>query len=271
MSLLNKESTCGRFQNIHWLRYLFFLQMLMEVWEKKHLKQLKELESRVASVKPASIDVLIIDAMFFLHLLVDPPSRFGSTARHILGCICSTTSREIHFVFHKTIHPSIKDFEKDAWSLDRSDSYSITSSSQKNPGNWLAALRNGNFKSSLIQYLTSPWDDDSLATTLGEKKLFVNNNNYCYSLALRDERMCKMCEESLYSKHEEAESRMILHLNLVTNPLNVVIRTSDIDVFVIALCRMGSMSSDIKAPFVLSLVNWYYFRKLYFKLKSLLC
>ena len=85
--------------------------------------------------------------------------------------------------------------------------------------------------------------------------------------------MCKMCEGSLYSTHEEADSKIMLHLNLVTNPLNVVIRTSasDIDVFVIALCCMGSMSSDIKVPFVLSLVNWYYFRNLYFKLKSLLC
>ena len=89
-------------------------------------KLLKELESRVASVKPASIDVMIIDAMFFLNLLVDPPSTFGSIARHILGCICSTTSREIHFVFDKIIHPSIKDCKRDTRSLDRSGSYNIT-------------------------------------------------------------------------------------------------------------------------------------------------
>ena len=85
-------------------------------------KLLKELESRVASVKPASIDVMIIDAMFFFNLLVDSPSTFGSIARYILGCICSTTSREIHFVFDKIIHPSIKDCERDARSLDRSNS-----------------------------------------------------------------------------------------------------------------------------------------------------
>ena len=89
-------------------------------------KLLQQLESRVVSLKPASIDVMIIDAMFFLHLLVDPPSTFGSIARYILGCICSTTSREIHFVFDKIIHPSIKDCERDTRSLDRSDSYNIT-------------------------------------------------------------------------------------------------------------------------------------------------
>ena len=47
-------------------------------------KLLQELESRVVSLKPASIDVMI-DAMFFLHLLVDPSSKFGSIAPYILG------------------------------------------------------------------------------------------------------------------------------------------------------------------------------------------
>ena len=35
------------------------------------------------SVKPAIIDVMITDAMFFLHLLVDPPSTLGSIAQYI--------------------------------------------------------------------------------------------------------------------------------------------------------------------------------------------
>ena len=113
-------------------------------------KLLQKLESRVASVKPASLDVMIIDAMFFLDLLVDPPSPFGLIAWYILGRIWSTTSPDIRFDFDKTIHPSIKDCERDARSVDRSDSYSITESSQKRPGNWLAALCNGNFINFLI-------------------------------------------------------------------------------------------------------------------------
>ena len=86
-------------------------------YEKKTPKArlLHELKSSVASVKPASIDVMIIDAMFFLHLLVDPPSTFVSI----------TTSRQIHFVFDKIIHPSIKDSEGDVKSFDRLDSYNI--------------------------------------------------------------------------------------------------------------------------------------------------
>ena len=68
---------------------------------------------------------------------------------------------------------------------------------------------------------------------------------------------------SLYSTHGEADSRMMFHLNPVINSSNVVIRTSDTDVLVIALGCMGSMSSDIKVPFVFSLVTRYYFRKLH--------
>ena len=44
--------------------------------KKKKKKLLEELESRVACVNSASIDVMVIDVMFFLHLLVDLPSAF---------------------------------------------------------------------------------------------------------------------------------------------------------------------------------------------------
>ena len=90
----------------------------------------------------------------------------------------------------------------------------------------------------------------------------MNNNNNCYSFPVKDQRMYKICKRSLHSTKDEADSRMIFYLYSVTNPANVVIRTSDTYDFVIALWCMGSMSSDIKVPFVFSLVNRYYFRKL---------
>ena len=56
------------------------LQVLIKVWKKKKTptaKLLQELVPGVASVKPARIDVVIIDGKFFLHLLVDPPSALA--------------------------------------------------------------------------------------------------------------------------------------------------------------------------------------------------
>ena len=121
--------------------------------------------------------------------------------------------------------------------------------------NRLSVLCNVHFKSSLIQYLISAWDNNSLATTRGEKKVLVNSDDDCYSFPAKDQRMRKMCERSLHSTHEEANSRMIFHLNSVINPANVVIRTSDTYVLVIALGWMCSMNSDIEVVFVFSLVN----------------
>ena len=43
--------------------------------------------------------------------------------------------------------------------------------------------------------------------------------------------MCKMCERSLCSPHEEAGSRMTFPLYSEINPENVLIRTSDTNVF----------------------------------------
>ena len=67
--------------------------------------------------------------------------------------------------------------------------------------------------------------------------------------------MWKMYKKRFYSTQEEADPRIKFHLNSVTNPANVVIRTSDTDVLVIALGCMGSMSSDINVAFVFPLVN----------------
>ena len=52
--------------------------------------------------------------------------------------------------------------------------------------------------------------------------------------------------------YEETDSRVIFYLNSVTNPGNVVIGTSDTNVFVIALGCMGSKRADIKVPFLFS-------------------
>ena len=55
------------------------LQVSIKVWKKKTptAKLLQELVPGVASVKPARIDVVIIDGKFFLYLLVDPPSALA--------------------------------------------------------------------------------------------------------------------------------------------------------------------------------------------------
>ena len=73
---------------------------------------LDEVKPRVTSVLSEYIDVIIVDGMFFLHLLIHLPSTMGQTAIVILKKIYSSyNSDTIHLVFNKIVTPSIKYLE----------------------------------------------------------------------------------------------------------------------------------------------------------------
>ena len=75
-------------------------------------KLLVELEKRVNPRSPGTIDIKIIDGMFFLHLFVNLPATFGALATLIFKQVCKQKGNEIHLVFDKTISPSIKDCDR---------------------------------------------------------------------------------------------------------------------------------------------------------------
>lgn len=199
------------------------------------VKLLNELEKKVKTVDPRNVNTTIIDGMFFLHLFVDLPSTFGSVASYILRRVCKQKGNEIHLVFDKTIKPSIKDCERDKRSENRSIAYQITGAEQKRPGNWLQALRKDQFKEALVDFLTSHWKDDLFSSILDTKKLFVNCGDMCYSFIAEEGKMVRKIEQDYFCTHEEADSRMIFHLKQLNTPVNVVIRTVDTDVLIIAL------------------------------------
>ena len=198
-------------------------------------KLLQELEKRVESSTPTKIDVTVIDAMFFLHLLHDPPPTFGGVASHVLRQVCRQKGSEIHLVFDKTMSPSIKDAERCKRSDNRNTIYQITGADQKRPTNWLQALRQDQFKEALVNFLTRYWENDGFVSILGSKKLFANNGDTCFSFQAIDDNMVKLIENNYWSTHEEADSRMIFHIGQLSSPANVVVKTVDTDVVIIAL------------------------------------
>ena len=207
---------------------------------------LKHFESSVQTVPPTVIHTTIIDAMFFLHLQSNLPETFGAVSRYIFKAICSTNSKTIHFVFDKTISPSIKDCERDSRTTNRKMAmYHIIGPCQKRPANWLEALRNDEFKEALVNFLISSWNDDSLASVLQGKVLFSNCGDICFSYRVRDGKLIRREELELYCTHEEADSRMIYHLISVPTPNNVVIRTADTDVLIIAIGCLASIDPNI--------------------------
>ena len=112
---------------------------------------LKYLEAKVKSDPPTSIDVTIIDAMFFMHLQVNLPDTFGGVAKYLLTSLMKFDGKEIHFVTEKWVSPSIKDCERDNRGSSTM-SYQINGIGQKRPANWLQALQNPSFKKSLIEF-----------------------------------------------------------------------------------------------------------------------
>ena len=113
---------------------------------------MKCLESKTISQPPRSVNVKVIDAMFFLHLHSNLPTSFGGVARYLLARIVECEAHTIHFVSDKWIKPSIKVCERQT--RGSTTLYQIKGHSQKRPSNWIAILRNDTFKESLMEFLT---------------------------------------------------------------------------------------------------------------------
>ena len=115
-------------------------------------KLLTELESRVKSEAPTKIDAAVVDGMFFLHLLVDPPKTFKQIAIYLLRKMFNSFNcKNIHQVFDKVFSPSIKDLERNTRSSTRQDLFTITGPAQIWPSDWEAALEMDSFKTSFVE------------------------------------------------------------------------------------------------------------------------
>ena len=76
-------------------------------------KLLTELKSRVKSEAPTKTDATVVDRMFFLHVLVDPPKTFKQVTIYLLRkMLCNFNCKNIHQLFDKVVSPSIKDLER---------------------------------------------------------------------------------------------------------------------------------------------------------------
>ena len=71
-------------------------------------------------------------------------------------------------------------------------------------------------------------------------ELYVTDGNV-YLFEVSNGKMVKMIQLHLYSTHEEAESKMIFHVTSIEENSNVVRRTADADVLIIALCCISQI------------------------------
>lgn len=62
---------------------------------------------------------------------------------------------------------------------------------QRRPANFLKALRNDSFKTSLIDYLLNSWEQNAYSVLVRNKVVFVTHEEKCYKFEARDNKMIK--------------------------------------------------------------------------------
>ena len=149
-------------------------------------------------------------------------------------------------IFDKTILPSIKDCETDkicqneSWHI----MYEITGPEQKRPNNFQDALHNDYFKKTLVKFTILPGVKKNI-TILQNKELHVNCEDNCFLYPDEKGKMTKAEDMKLWCNHEEADTKMLFHVGHLVVPNNVVIRTADTDVLIIALANMEKLPAGI--------------------------
>lgn len=78
------------------------------------------------------------------------------------------------------------------------------------------------------------------------KKLYVTHKELCYSYRCLDDAIVRTEVEQLYGTHEEADTRMIFHLQSLIPAQNVVFSTADTDVMAILLGNLHKIDPAIK-------------------------
>ena len=216
------------------------------------------LDAREKIQPPRRIDVLLVDAFFFLHLHSKKlPNTFGKVVGYLLKELCRTEASRIDFIFDQILTPSIKDAERDrrATTATRDAAYQISGPDQVRPANFAAELRNDNFKRAFINFLVMALEDNCYASLLGEKSLQVTQDTFCYSFSARNGQIFKSLETTLCSAHEEADTKIMAHLSTVWGPATVVVRTSDSDILAITVGNIWKLPENIKVFLEVGLVT----------------
>lgn len=183
------------------------------------------------------MDIDIIDGFYFLHTIGASLSQsFSKVAKTILLKICNTKASEMHMVFDRYFSPSIKDCTREKRKRNAEYiSYSIVGPNQIRPTDFLKSLRNRKFKEALVSFLSEYWANDSVATILQGKKVFISVGDRCFSYQVIGNHVAKSEETNYTCSHEEADTRIIFSLSKAAPTSRAVIKSLDTDILIILL------------------------------------
>ena len=147
-------------------------------------KLMLKLEKLNNNEPPLEKDIVIVDAMLFIHTLQDPPNTYGKLAKEILHKLCCLAPK-VQFVCDAYKTPSLKEEERNRRG-DTEITYSITGPDQKRPKDWQKTLRSPRFKEALFIFLSQEWTCNYNTKYLENCNIFFGFGNICYSYLAKE-------------------------------------------------------------------------------------
>ena len=166
---------------------------------------------KVSEIPGANIDAVIDDVA--IMQICNPGETFGSFANQLFKMMMSLTKgmARVDIVFDKYMEHSIKNLER----IKRSHSdclllKNIQSGHQTKQ--WKRILGNYENKKEIIKFLFNKWTYPFYIEQLEGKTLFVTCENLCQSISSRGVQLIS----ELQSNHEEADTKMLFHINHIS-------------------------------------------------------
>ena len=210
-------------------------------------KLMHYLEAKAVHTPPTAVSATVVDAMFLLHTQVDIPPTYGGIAERLLRQLCVMSER-VDFVTDTYQSPSIKDIERDRRGACEAG-YSIQGPQQKRPTEWQKALLSPSFKSALLKFLFSEWLRPEYAQILSGHSLYFALHDQCHRYTVLNGSVVREPVQQLRCKHEEADTRVIFHVNNVLREnleTQVVVRANDTDILVLLVYHMSRFTTNPK-------------------------
>lgn len=216
------------------------------------VKLLNAIEEEVddATVDFSSGDkACILDGMAMMQTLAAIPSTFGELAFEILVKVVNAAvysgCKRVDFVCDRYPKQSIKNLERQRRSASGIYQTRIYSNQQKVPRQWRKFLSSGENKEDLMKFIFSSWKNVD-PQLLKNVEIFLAHESMCHRFSNANGKLECSEIESLYSDHEEADTRMIAHAKHASLSYSIItIKSPDTDVFVIALNACLSIHADI--------------------------
>jgi hypothetical protein len=198
---------------------------------------------------PLGDKAYVLDAMAILQTLKVLPTTFGELAMDLLAMIVNiavfSSSGLVDFVCDRYPQQSIKNLEREKRAMGGTNVIRIYSGEQRVPRQWKKFMASGENKEEIMKFIFNTWRKADPQALKGVE-VFLAHEDKCHKLnELTGDMSCNAIEE-LFSDHEEADTRMIAHARHASLSYpNVVVKSPDTDVFLIALNASTNISANL--------------------------